>query len=276
MRVLLIMLATLLMTASCSKGVRPVEAESAAEPLVLEEKSIVELRLSNTDLSKYTDQEQGVWTEARLRGLRTVFNRLLEKNTTLMPVSGTASLGTEGRYVEHGTLIQTRDPETGDYVQDFDVMVRFIGDVGLGGQVVTLEENRYVAGMTDVAYGMFFQRPPARLPAFAAIAEPVDELGRGLFRLIGMAEVQQVLPNTLALPTEYGSGIGKLCTLEILTSSREVEAGDMLFLLTVHLDAQEQNSGPAQESWPEIPAQLETVVVQPMQVDTVTEPTESK
>lgn len=275
MRTLLMVLTILLMAVSCSKEVRSVDTDSTGEPLVLEEKGSIELRLDDTDLSRYTDKNAGIWKEARTRGVHAVYNKILEKDFTLIPGSGFRSLDAEGRYTEHGLLTQTRDPETGDFVQNFEVTIRFIGDTSLGGQVTVLKEDRYVSGMTDVAYGMFFQRNPSHLPVFVAIAEPVKELGQGLYRLIGVAEVQHVMSDSVSLPTEHG-GTGKLCSLEILTSSKEVEAGDLLFLLTVNITAQEPVLEALAEPLPEIPAQLETVVVQPAPNDTVAEPAESK
>ncbi|GAB1410923.1 hypothetical protein MASR1M90_20770 [Desulfovibrionales bacterium] len=275
MRALLMVTALLLLTVSCSKEVQSVEADSPGEPLVLEEKANVELRLGDVDLSKYTDQERGIWKEARMRGMQAVCNTILEKDITLIPSSGFSSLDAEGRYTEYGQLTQTRALETGDFVQNFEVMVRFVGDASLSGQVAMLKEGRYVAGMTDVAYGVFFQRQPSKLPVFAAVAEPVKELGHGLYRLIGIVEVQHVMSDTVALPTEQG-GTGKLCSLEVVGSSKEIEAGDLLFLLTVNVTAQESDIEEMAESLPEIPAQLETVIVQPAPNDTVPEPAESK
>jgi len=270
MRALLVLLSVVFILGGCSKEVKLVSANTAQEPIRVEEQAIVELRLSEMDLAKYVDADTGVWTEARNAGLTKVFNKIVNKDLVIVPVTGMAPLGrAEGEFSQSGTLNTQGDPETGDLVQNFMVTASFVGDQSLGGQIISLEEDRYIAGMHDVLYAMFYQAVPESLPSYVAIAEPVGELGASFYRLIGMAEVKQLMQDTVALPKEQGGATGTLCNLEIVVSDREVEAGDRIFLMNVDVAALDPDAVIAGD-------EPETVVVLPPHTDTVTEPSEQK
>lgn len=270
MRALLVLLSAVFILGGCSKEVKLVSANTAQEPIRVEEQAVVELRLSEMDLAKYVDADTGVWTEARNAGLIKVFNKIVNKNIVIVPVSGMVPLGrTEGEFTQNGVLNTQGDPETGDLIQSFLTSASFVGDLSLGGQIVSLEEDRYVAGMNDVLYAMFYQTVPEALPSYVAIAEPVGELGTSFYRLIGMAEVKQLMQDTVALPKEQGGATGTLCNLEIVVSDREVEAGDRIFLMNVNVAALDPDAVIAQD-------EPETVVVLPPHSDNVSEPAEQK
>jgi hypothetical protein len=270
MRALLVLLSAVFMLSACSKEVQLVSASKSQEPIRVEEKATVELRLGEGDLAKYSDQEAGVWTEARAAGLTKVFNKILNKDLVIVPVTGTP-LGTAfGAYTQSGILNTEGDQETGDLVQNFTVTASFAGDLGQGGQIIGLEESHYVAGMHDVSYAMLYNAVPSSLPSYVAIAEPVGELGSSFYRVIGMAEIKQLMQDTVALPKEKGGATGTLCSLEIVVSDREVEADDRIFLMSVDVAALE--SGGALDAFGE----PETVTVLPPNSDTVQEPKEKK
>ncbi|PKN42304.1 MAG: hypothetical protein CVU60_06300 [Deltaproteobacteria bacterium HGW-Deltaproteobacteria-18] len=270
MRALLVLLSAVFIFGGCSKEVKLVSANTAQEPIRVEEQATVELRLSEMDLAKYVDADTGVWTEARNAGLIKVFNKILNKNIVIVPVAGMTPLGRmDGAFTQSGLLNTQGDPETGDLVQNFMVSTSFVGDLGLGGQIISLEEDRFIAGMHDVLYAMLYQAVPESLPSFVAIAEPVKELGTSFFRVIGMAEIKQLMQDTVALPKEQGGATGVLCNLEIIVSDREVEAGDRIFLMNVDVAALDPGAVIAQD-------EPDTVVVLPPHSDTVSEPSEQK
>lgn len=270
MRALLVLLSAVFIFGGCSKEVKLVSANSAQEPIRVEEQATVELRLSEMDLIKYVDADTGIWTEARNAGLVKVFNKILNKDIVIVPVAGMTPLGRmDGAFTQSGLLNTQGDPETGDLVQSFLISASFVGDLSLGGQIISLEEDRYIAGMHDVLYAMLYQTTPESLPSFVAIAEPVGELGTSFYRIIGMAEIKQLMQDTVALPKEQGGATGVLCNLEIIVSDREVEAGDRIFLMNVDVAALDPDAVIAQD-------EPDTVVVLPPHSDTVSEPSEQK
>jgi hypothetical protein len=84
-----------------------------------------------------------------------------------------------------------------------------------------------------------------------------------------MAEIKQLMQDTVALPKEQGGATGVLCNLEIIVSDREVEAGDRIFLMNVDVAALDPDAVIAQD-------EPDTVVVLPPHSDTVSEPSEQK
>mgnify|MGYP003584982328 CR=1 FL=1 len=270
MRALLMLLSAVFLLGACSKEVQVVSAPSGIESTVVEEEASVELRLSKSDLLRYTDVDEGIWKEARTAGLIKVSNKILNKDLLIIPSAGVPSLGGGfGEYTESGVLTTESDPETGDFIQSFMVSAKFSGDLALGGQILTLEEDRFIAGSSDIAYAMLYQAVPDTLPGHVVIAEPAKELGSSFLRVIGMAEIKQVKQGTVALPKEQGGATGTLCTLEVLVSNREIEAGDRVFLMNVDVAALEPGAV-LDEGEPE------TVVVLPPSSDKVQEPSEKK
>ncbi|MDY0273888.1 MAG: hypothetical protein RBR42_00420 [Desulfomicrobium sp.] len=272
MRELLIVLsaAFLFLLSSCSKEVQLVTTSFAQDPVIVEEKGTIELRLSPMDLSRYVDVETGIWQEARDQGLPRVFQKLINKNIVVTPVEGTLPLGSiAGEYAQHGLVSHQLDEETGDLVQNFMMSVRFVGDLDLGGEVITIEQDRYVAGMHDVIYAIMYETIPASLPAYVAIARPLKELGSSFYQVTGVAEIQQIEGNEIALPLEKGGAMGTLCSLVVVSSGREVEPGDKIFLLSVDLTALDKEVV-------RFAGDPETIIVQPPHVDTIQEPTEHK
>ncbi len=271
MRALLVVLSAVLVFSACAKDVQLVGEAGSADPVVRTEKAIVEVRLGDAELSTFDDVETGVWEKARGLGLQKVFNKMLIKDTVFVPVDGmTAMDSLDGVYIQTGVVTQDRDTETGDLVQSFGISTRFVGDLSLGGEIVTVEESNYLAGGTDTVYAMLYNNVPPTLPAYVLIAEPVTELGAGFYRMIGMGELVQTMDNMVSLPADKGGATGKLCSMEVVVSNREVEPGDMVFLMSVEMIALD----------PELPlpteTELDTVVVEPLHKDVVHAPKEQK
>ena len=270
MRALLVLLSAVFLLSACTKEVQVVSAPSGIDSTVVEEQASVELRLSKSDLLRFTDVEDGIWKEARNAGLIKVGNKIINRDLIIIPSKGVPSLGGGfGEYTESGMLTTESDSETGDVVQNFMVSAKFSGDLALGGQILTLEEDRYVAASSDIAYALLYQAVPETLPGYVAIAEPAKELGSSFLRVIGVAEVKQVKQGIVALPKEQGGTTGTLCTLEVLVSNREIEDGDRVFLMNVDVAALEPGA-----ILPD--GEPETVVVLPPSSDKVQEPSEKK
>ena len=270
MRALLVLLSAVFVLSACSKDVQVISTQSNIESTVFDEQATVELRLSESDLLRFADVDDGIWNEARTAGLIKLGNKILNRDIVIVPTSGVAGLGGGfGEYSESGLLTSQRDAETGDLVQNFSITAKFSGDLSLGGQILTLEEDRFIAGSYDIAYAMLYQAVPEVLPGHVIIAEVAKEIGKDFLRVIGIAEVKQVKQGLVALPKEQGGATGTLCTLEILVSDREIESGDRIFLMNVDVAALEPGAVVVE-------GEPETVVVVPPHSDTVQEPAEKK
>jgi hypothetical protein len=270
MRALLVLLSAVFILGGCSKDVKPVSTSTMLDPLEIHDSVKVDLRLSNLELAQYTDAEEGFWKEARKAGLVKLFNKILNKNISLVPIAGTTGLdGGFGYYTQTGVLDSQQDEETGDFSQSFMISGSFNNDLSVGGQIVSLEEGNYVAASDHIAYAMLYQAVPQTLPAYVVIVEPITEVGSDFYRVIGMAEVIQVTRNIFAMPKNQGGATGAMCSLEILVSDREIEATDRIFLMNVDIAALDPGAVIAQD-------EPDTVVVLPPHSDTVSEPSEQK
>jgi hypothetical protein len=270
MRALLVLLSAVFILGGCSKEVKPVSTSTMLEPLEVHDTVKVDLRLSNLELAQYADAEEGFWKEARKAGLVKLFNKILNKNISLVPIAGTTGFDGEfGYYTQTGALDSQQDEETGDFSHSFMISASFNNDLSVGGQIVSLQEGNYVAASDHIAYAMLYQAVPQTLPAYVVIAEPISEVGSDFYRVIGMAEVIQVTRSIFAMPKNQGGATGAMCSLEILVSDREVEAGDRIFLMNVDVAALDPDAVIAQD-------EPETVVVLPPHSDTVREPSEQK
>lgn len=271
MRVLPVLLSLIFFLSACAKEVTLVTDTASSEPLAVEGTDVIELRLSPEEIARYADKDAEIWAKAREAGLIKVFNKIVNRNLIMVPADGIIPLGAmAGEYGQYGTLTDVTDEETGDMVQKFSVSAGFTADMDLSGRIVVLEEDAYIAGMHDVAYAMLHRAIPQQTPAYAVIAEPAKELSSHVLRLIGLAEIKQITPHTVALPGTQQQVAGTLCTLEIMASDREIEADDRVFLLDVEVAALDPEARQA------IAADPETVIVQPRHVDTIEEPKEQK
>lgn len=271
MRALIVLVCAVLSFSACSKEVKLVPTASSLEAVRIEDRTMIEMRLSKTDLTKYVDAQDGVWQETRTAGMLKLFNKILNRDVVIAPVAGMAPLGDfDGSYTQTGVLDMAGDEETGDIVQTFMISAGFAADMDLGGQIVSIEEDRYLAGMHDVFYGVLYNVVPQSLPAYVAIAERIGELGSNLHRVIGMAEVKQVMQDKVALSQAQGSAVGTLCSFEVVVSDREIEAEDLIFLLTANIAALDAATAASIDDEPE------TVVVLPPHADAVQEPAEMK
>ena len=271
MRALLVLLSAVFLLGGCSKEVKPVSTLATLEPLEISEMAKVDLLLSDTDLGKYTDAEDGFWKEARKAGLVKLFNKILNKNISLVPLAGTTGIdGGYGLYTQTGVLNTQQDQETGDFAQSFVLSATFNNDLSVGGQIISLEEGNYVAASDHIAYAMLYQAVPQTLPAYVVIAEPIAEVGSDFYRVIGMAEVIQVTRTIFAMPKDQGGATGAMCSLEIVVSDREIEAGDRIFLMNLDVTALDSDAVVTEDGEPEI------VQVQAPYSDKVQEPKEKK
>ena len=271
MCVLLVVLSLVLSLGACAKKAAVVPDASSHEPLIAEEKAVVELQLSPEELEQYTDRDAEIWKKACSAGLVSAFNKMINRDLVMIPSDGLVPLGASGgKYAQHGMLTRVVDEETGDTIQKFSVATRFMADMDLSGRIVVLEEGRYIAGMHDVVYAILHLALPPQMPAYAVIAEPVSELSPHVLRVIGLAEVKHVTQHIAMASKVRGKTSGMICTLDIMASNREIEPNDLVFLMDVDVMALDVASPLPAEADPE------TVMVRPRHVDKVQEPKEHK
>ena len=139
----------------------------------------------------------------------------------------------------------------------------------LAGQIVRLEDDRDIASMKDRMSVRLFSSKAITTPAYFLIAERIDENDFDFLKIIGWGKVIQSLEESVR-PKQ--TSMGSLCLAEIEESSKEVQRGDVIFLLEV--------SGTALQ--PATPTSVATtteeavIIVEPKWEPEPEEPTETK
>ena len=96
MRVLLVVLSLVLSLGACAKKAAVVPDASSHEPLIAEEKAVVELQLSPEELEQYTDRDAEIWKKACSTGLVSAFNKMINRDLVMIPSDGLVPLGASG------------------------------------------------------------------------------------------------------------------------------------------------------------------------------------
>lgn len=276
MRSFFVLLVALFMLGACSKKSQVITTSDIREPAHFEESGLVELQLNKEDVALFADRESEIWKQARRLALTNVTNKIFNRDLIVQPVDGydVQSSGL-GSVIQNGFLADMSTSDTGDFIQKFRVHLSFDGDNRQGGQILVQEEHNFLGAINDIVYAVLYQAVPDDVPAYAVIAEPVDELSGSFVRVIGLAEVKQIQNSHVTVTNPDRSNdeartlSGTLCSLEIVVSDREIEAGDRIFLANAEFTALDPESQSAD-------APLETVVVQPAYSDKVQEPAAQK
>ena len=142
------------------------------------------------------------------------------------------------------------------------------------GQVLSLEEDRFLAGTGDRFTAVVYGTLPVEGDGYFLVAEEVQETGNGMLQVIGSGRIVRSLGPAgqgFTSPEEPG---GTLCQGELWETNREVEQGDRLFLLSTSIEALSEQGTMVQ--LPESPGEYPEVVVEPVMETEFTEPAESK
>ena len=243
-------------------------------PLTLSRESVTKIRLTEYDIAGYSSVDQAMWTEGIRAGMRDVFNEYLQLEPVFRFTEGSGGCADTGGVQRIGTVTFTPDPVTGDYVQRFRAAARFAPGKECAGRILSLEEDRFLAGTGDRFTAVVYGSLPAEGDGYFLVAENLEEVGAGVLQVIGSGRIIRSLG-----PAGYGSGskvepAGTLCQGELWETAREVEQGDHIFLLSTSVEALPEFA--TEEQGPEPAKNHQEVVVEPTMEPVYQEPGESK
>jgi hypothetical protein len=185
-------------------------------------------------------------------------------------VSPQATLETSRLFATSGRVVKTPDPQTGDHRQSAEVTAVFVPEKVLAGQIVRLEDDRDIASMKDRMTIRLFSTQTITMPAFFLIAERINDSGPDFLKIIGWGKVVQSLKEP-ARPNQ--TDMGSLCLAEIQESSKEVQRGNIIFLLEISATALAPDAPVVSTSWTNEP---DAIIVEPKWQPEPREPGETK
>ena len=267
----IIVLAFCLLIAACTP--KPISQShfmqgKSAQPIIKSAK--VEVSLTRFEVKAHPDFTQLYWSEASSRAM----DRIGTEFVRLAPlvhgiISPRATLNPSKLLETRGAVRKTPDPQTGDYRQQAEFNAVFVPEKILAGQIVRLEDDRDIASMKDRMSVRLFSAQTISTPAYFLVAERIEGDGPDFLKIIGWGKIIQSLEEPIR--AEQAS-MGSLCLAEIEESSKEVQRGDVIFLLEV--------SGTALQ--PATPTSVATtteeavIIVEPKWEPEPEEPTETK
>jgi|GEM_PF-2602323 len=240
----------------------------SAEPIIKSTK--IEVALSQYEMQAQQDFTQLFWNEAANQAMDeigTEFVRLAPLFHGM--VSPQATLETSRLFATSGRVVKTPDPQTGDHRQSAEVTAVFVPEKILAGQIVRLEDDRDIASMKDRMTVRLFSTQTITTPAFFLIAERINDSGPDFLKIIGWGKVVQSLKEP-ARPNQ--TDMGSLCLAEIQESSKEVQRGNIIFLLEIVATALEPDA-PLSAPRPHEP---DAIIVEPKWKAEPYEPGETK
>lgn len=247
-------------------------SEPVRTPLSLTRDTVSRIRLTEYDVARYDTVEQAMWAEGTRSGMRAVFNDFLQLEPVFRPVDSPGRCVGAGEPVRQGPLMAQADPVTHDYVQKFRVSARFSPTRSCSGRILALEEDRFLAGSGDRFTAVMYGGVSEDHAGYFLVARQVQEEGGRLLQVVGSGRIVRSLG-----PAGFGTGSdgqepGTLCQAELWETNREVEQGDLLFILDTSVKALPRSGPtvqPSETGYPE-------VVVEPRQEPVFDEPAEDK
>ncbi len=210
----------------------------SAEPISKSTK--IEVALTQFEMQAQPDFTKLFWDEAAdqaMDEIGTEFVRLAPLFYGI--VSPEPPLETSRLFAPSGRVVKTQDPQTGDHRQKAEFTAIFVPKKSLAGQIVRLEDDRDIASMKDRITVRLFSTKAIPTPAFLLIAEPINDSGPDFLKIIGWGKVVQSLKEP---DRPKQAGLGSLCLAEIQESSKEVQRGNIIFLLEISATALESAS----------------------------------
>ncbi|GAU09794.1 hypothetical protein DPF_2527 [Desulfoplanes formicivorans] len=149
-------------------------------------------------------------------------------------ISPEANLDPARLFVPSGRVLQTMDPQTGEYRQKATFKAVFSPEKAMAGQIIRLEDDRAIASMKDRITVRLFSTNPITTPAYFLIAEPITGHGPDFLKVIGWGKIIQSLQKPMHTAQ---ATTGSLCLAQIEESSKEVQRDDIIFLLEISATA---------------------------------------
>jgi hypothetical protein len=244
-----------------------IHGESAA-PIIKSTK--VEVELTQFEIQAQPDFTKLFWNEAANQAMDeigTEFVRLAPLVHGM--ISPHATLEASKLFTTSGRVTKTPDPQTGNHRQETEVTAVFAPEKTLAGEIIRLEDDRDIASMKDRMTIRLFSTKSITIPAFFLIAERINDSGPDFLKIIGWGKVIQSLKEPVK-PTQ--AALGSLCLAEIQESSKEVERGDIIFLLEISATAIE----PATPRSSPTTNEPDAIIVEPKWESEPVEPGETK
>jgi hypothetical protein len=128
-----------------------------------------------------------------------------------------------------GKVVQKQDQQTGNYHQDATITATFVPTKQLAGKILRLHDNRYIGSTHDRVILQMYSPRTITPPAFFLIAKKIDDNNLAFLKISGWGNIVQSMQDNPLHPLHGGS----LCQAELRETSREIEQGDIIFLLQV-------------------------------------------
>ncbi|MDD4649973.1 MAG: hypothetical protein PHO79_08195, partial [Desulfoplanes sp.] len=129
-----------------------------------------------------------------------------------------------------GKVVQKQDPQTGNYHQDATITATFVPTKQLAGKIIRLHDNRYIGSTHDRVILQMYSSCTITPPAFFLIAKKIADNNLAFLKISGWGNIMQPMQDNNPLHPLHG---GSLCQAELRETSREIEQGDIIFLLQV-------------------------------------------
>ena len=225
-----------LLTACTPKPVIQTHFDPGIPPEPIEQSTRITTTLSPEQVAKSPVFAEAVWTAAIDQGMADIGNAYIQ----LAPlVRGIDSQSTELPFPElltrSGNVGKNKNPQTGTYHQDATVTATFIPKKQLAGEIIRLHDNRYLGSTHDRVILRMYAPRTITPPAFFLIAQKISDNNLAFFKISGWGKIVQSMQ---AAPPDSQHGTwGSLCQAELMETSREIEQGDIVFLLQVNATA---------------------------------------
>jgi hypothetical protein len=241
---------------------------NSAEPII--KSAHVEVTLNRFEAKAHPDFTKLFWNEAASQAMDEIGTEFVRLAPLFHGIaSPQAALDTSKLFATSGKIGKTPDPQTDDYRQQAEFTAVFVPKKNLAGQIVRLEDDRDIASMKDRITVRLFSTQAVTTPAFFLIAERINDNGPDFLKIIGWGEVVQSLKE----PDRTGqTAMGALCLGEIQESSKEVQRGDLIFLLEISAAALK----PAMLTSAPTAREPDVVIVEPKWEPEPVEPGETK
>lgn len=208
--------------------------------------------LEQRNIPKDADIKALHWETGLEQGMKGVLNAFVKQHSIFTPFVDRGSLYVKPLIRSDLAAAPVLNSVTGDYENDYRLTGIFVPDIKLAGRVTGLTSKHTIGGAPDEIYLEFYSDEYLQSPCYFLIAStPSVPMGRTL-QVFGSGKITQVT--------------GKLAQGTILETTKEVEEGDVIFLVqtkgeTLSKDKPVEKPKPAKEE--EVKAGPDEVVVEP-------------
>jgi hypothetical protein len=206
----------------------------APEPIV--QSTRITTTLSPGQVAKTSVFADAFWTAAIDQGMADIGNAYIQLAPLVRGIDiQSTALPFPELLARSGKVHKKQDPQTGNYHQDATVTASFTPRKQLAGEITSLHDNRYLGSTYDRAVLRMYTPGTIIPPAFFLIAQKVSDKNLAFFKISGWGKIVQSMQDVLPDP-QHGTR-GALYQAELMETSREIEPGDIVFLLQVHATA---------------------------------------